>query len=350
MVKKSDRWQTFDLVEAFQLAQAVAALHDLGVMAMLEKPSTAEEFAAKCRLDPDLLRGTLEFVAARTNLLRKSAAGRFVITRNYAAESKFFLDLYVGAYGGNAVGLKKVLRNPSSAPAMVDRAHHAQAFAAVDGRALGILPELIRQLGFEQMLDIGCGNGELLLALARKDSNFRGWGIDSNRAMLDVAQARIHRSRLEKRLLLFEGDCRNLKASLPARVRAGIRSLTACNVANEMFYDGQRQCIQWLQQLRKLFPGRPLLILDYYSRLGKKSPYGPMERKTLLHDYAQLISGQGIPPASAREWRALYSQAGCRLIHIIEDNATTRFIHLLRLKPVGLLKVKNSTHYSDFKK
>jgi SAM-dependent methyltransferase len=331
MVNTPDRWQTFDLVEAFQLAQAVAALHDLGVLAMLEKPATADDVAAKRRLNPDLLRGTLEFVAARTNLLRKSAADRFVATRNYAAESQFLLDLYVGAYGGNANDLKKLLRNPSSAPAMVDRAHYAHAFAAVDGRTLGILPELIRQLGFERMLDIGCGNGDLLITLARKDSNFIGWGIDSNRAMLDVAQSRIRRSRLEKRLALFEGDCRNLKAALPARVRAGIRSLTACNVANEMFHDGQRQCIKWLQQLRKLFPERPLLILDYYSQLGKKSRQGPMERKTLLHDFAQLISGQGIPPANAREWRALYSEAGCRLIHIIEDNVTTRFIHLLRL-------------------
>jgi hypothetical protein len=149
--------------------------------------------------------------------------------------------------------------------------------------------------------------------------------------MLDVAQSRVRRSRLEKRLALFHSDCRELEAALPARVRASIRSLTACNVANEMFRDGQRQCIKWLQQLRKLFPGRPLLILDYYSQLGKKSRQGPMERKTLLHDYAQLISGQGIPPANAREWRALYSLAGCRLVHIIEDNATTRFIHLLRL-------------------
>jgi hypothetical protein len=98
-----------------------------------------------------------------------------------------------------------------------------------------------------------------------------------------------------------------------------------------MFHDGQLQCIRWLKQLRKLFPSRPLLILDYYSRLGKKSAQGPIERKTLLHDYAQLISGQGIPPANAREWRALYSDAGCRLVHIIEDKATTRFIHLLRL-------------------
>jgi SAM-dependent methyltransferase len=327
----ANRWNTFDLVEAFQLAQAVTALHELGLLEKLHKSFAAEELAAQHKLDPDLLRGTFEFVAARTNLVRKSGRDRFAVTRNHAAESQFLLDLYVGAYGGNAIGLKKLLGNPVSASAMVDRVHYAQAFAAFDGRALGILPEIIHQLGFEQMLDIGCGNGELLLALARKDSNFIGWGIDNNRAMLKIARSRVLQSRLQKRLLFFEGDCRKLKAELPARVRAKIRTIAACNVANDMFQNGQQPCIKWLQQLRKVFPGCPLLIVDYYGRLGKKSRPRAADHKTLLHDYAQLISGQGIPPATAKEWRAIYSQAGCRLIHIIEDNTTTRFIHLLRL-------------------
>jgi SAM-dependent methyltransferase len=329
MVKTPDRWQTFDLVEAFHLAQAVAALHDLGLLDNLKKPCSARELAAKRKLDPDLLRGTLEFVAARTNLLRKSA-DRFVVTRNHETESRFLLDLYVGAYGGNAIGLKKLLLNPSSAAALVDRARHARAFEAVDERALGILPEIIAGLKFERMLDIGCGTGSLLLALARQDSEFVGWGVDSNATMMKVARKRVLEARLARRLSFFKGDCKNLRATIPARARARIGSLSACHVVNEMFSDGPQECIKWLRQLARLFPERPLLILDYYGRLGTRL-HGPAARKTLLHDYAQLISGQGVPPANAKEWRAIYSNAGCRLLHIIEDQTTTRFIHLLKL-------------------
>jgi hypothetical protein len=79
----------------------------------------------------------------------------------------------------------------------------------------------------------------------------------------------------------------------------------------------------------KVLPDRPLLIADYYGRLGRKK--GRISRETLLHDYAQLISGQGVPPASAVEWRSIYSRAGCRLVHIIEDKKTTRFVHILVL-------------------
>jgi len=99
-----------------------------------------------------------------------------------------------------------------------------------------------------------------------------------------------------------------------------------------MFKDGEQRAVKWLRGLRRLFPDRPLLILDYYGRLGQtKSRKLAKERETLLHDFAQLISGQGIPPASAAEWRSIYAEAGCRLVHISEDKLTTRFIHILRL-------------------
>ena len=329
-MRNADRLQALDLVEAFQLAQAVVALHELSVLTDLTTPTSSEVLAARHKLDPAILRGALEFIAARTNLLRKSA-DRFVVTRNYTIESRYLLDLYVGAYGGNAANLKSILRDPSIANGKVDRASYARAFAGADEYAIGVLPHIISELKFDRMLDLGCGTGGLLLSLARRNSEFIGWGIDSNPAELKAARQRVLSAGFENRLQFFEGDCKLLRTDLPVAIRTRVESLSACHVANEMFRDGERQSIEWLQQLRKLFPERPLLIVDYYSRLGKKLRPGAMERKTLLHDYVQLISGQGIPPANNKEWRAIYSSAGVRLVHVIEDTATTRFIHLVRL-------------------
>lgn len=323
-----DRWRVFDVVEAFQLSHAVATLHNLGLFTTLKHPATADELSAKYSLDRDLLRGTLEYVAARTDLLRKSGEG-FVATRNYSDGARFLIDLYFGAYGGNATHLAQLLRNPSAASEVVDRVCHARAFEAVDGSALGALPEIISQLEFSHMLDLGCGNGALLLELAARDPLFRGWGIDLNEAMCKVARARIRTAGMGKRVRVMQGDCSKLSALLPNKVSAKIRSVTACNVANEMFADGHSRAIDWLRGLRQVLPRRPLLIADYYGRLGKRPGRG--SRETLLHDYAQLISGQGVPPASRAAWRSIYSQAGCRLLHIIEDKTTTRFVHILAL-------------------
>jgi hypothetical protein len=42
-----------------------------------------------------------------------------------------------------------------------------------------------------------------------------------------------------------------------------------------------------------------------------------------------LISGQGIPPPTLRDWQTIYTDAGYRIVHVIEDRATTQFIHVL---------------------
>lgn len=322
------RRSTFDLVEGFQLAHAVAALDDLGVLASLATPRRASELAARQGLDRKLLAGVLEYVAARADLIRQTG-DRFVATPGYAADARFLLNLYVGAYGPNAARLGDLLRDPSAALRVVDRARQARAFEAVGDSALGVLPSIIRQLGFDRVLDVGCGTGTLLLELANADASFIGWGIDASRHMCAAARARIRAARLGKRLHVLEGDGRALRTILPVEIRAGTRAVTACNLVNEMFTRGDTGVVAWLRGLRKLLPGRPLLIADYYGRLGRQ--HGPLRGQTALHDYVQLISGQGVPPASVAGWQAIYAKAGCRLIHVIEDRTTTRFIHLLRL-------------------
>lgn len=320
------KWSVFDLVEAFQLSHAVAVLNDLNVFEST-KPFSAKQLAAKHGLDATLLAGVLEYVALRTTLLRRTASDQFVVTRS---NSRFLIDLYTGAYGGTANQLAQILRNPAIAPASVDRVRYARAFESIDSAALGILPDVIGALEFNYTLDLGCGNGDLLLELARRNESFVGWGIDSNPAMLKVARARLRMAHTGKRVRFLEADGARLRQEIPANVRSQIRSITCGNFVNEMFADGERQAINWFRELREIFPGRPLLNCDYYGRLGRTKIRRP-QRETLLHDYAQLISGQGIPPATMAQWRSIYSKAGCRLVHVIDDTSTTRFIHIVGL-------------------
>jgi SAM-dependent methyltransferase len=315
----SAKWNVFDLVEAYQLSRAVAVLNDLSVF-QSQTPFSAKQLAAKHGLDAMLLAGVLEYVALRTDLLRRTVRQEFVVMRK---NSRFLIDLYTGAYGSTAEQLAEILRDPAIAPASVDRVRYARAFESLDSAALGILPDVISALEFNYTLDIGCGNGDLLAELARRNPSFVGWGIDSNPAMHKLARA-------GKGVRFLKADGTRLREEIPESVRSQIRSITCCNFANEMFAEGERQAIKWFRELHKLFPGRPLLNCDYYGRLGR-AKNRKQQREALLHDYAQLISGQGIPPATMAEWRLIYSKAGCRLVHVIEDTSTTRFIHIIAL-------------------
>ncbi len=325
---KTERLTALDLVEALQLGHAVSTLHDLKILASLQQPSTAESAAIAHKLDPGLLRGVLEYIAVRTDLLRKVGA-RFVTTRSYSSESRFLLDLYAGAYRNNAAQLERLMRKPTLARTAVDRVRHARAFEKIRGLALGGLPDLIRQLQFNRVLDIGCGSAALLLELAAQDPKFVGWGVEMNPVMCKAARAAIRAAGVERQVRVLEGDSTHLHRVVPADVRSKVQAVTACQMANEMFGAGASRALAWLRGIKRILPGRPFLVSDYYGRLLSKAAVH--HRETLLHDYAQLISGQGVPPANIAEWCAIYAAAGCRLAHVIEDRTTTRFIHVVVL-------------------
>jgi len=297
-------------------------------MGSLRRPTTTTALARKHGLDAPLLRGVLEYVAARTELVRK-LGDRFVATPRYSVSARFLLDLYAGAYGRCAAQLPRLMRNAALAPGSVDGDRFARAFDAAGASALSAVTMIVRQLQLRNILDLGCGTATLLIGLAKLDPSFVGWGLEINPMAYNLARKRIRAARIGHRVRVLQGDCTQLRAVLPAEVAAEIRTVTAGDVANAMFADGRARVVTWLRGLKDVLPGRLLLISDYYGRLGRRSLR--VDRETLLQDFVQVISGQGVPPASIKEWRTIYEQAHCRLVHVMEDEATTRFIHLLKL-------------------
>lgn len=324
------RWSTFELVEAFQLGHAVRALHELGVLDALARPATLAQLARRHAVDAAVLGGVLRYVAARTDLVRRRG-DRFVATPRYGAAARYLIDLYAGAYGSNAAQLVELLRDPERAPGAVDRDRHARAFAAVGPTTLGALPELVTALGGDGVLDLGCGTAALLIALATRAPAFTGWGLERNAAMCRVARSRVRAARIADRVRILQGDCTTLAAALPRSIASRVRLATMCDVANELFAGGAAPFVAWLRGASKALPGCTLVVSDYYGRLDAPATARPQHRETLLQDYAQVISGQGVPPATLRAWHALYRRAGCRLVQVFEDRGTTRFIHLVRL-------------------
>lgn len=327
------RWSALDLAEGLQLGHALSALHDLGVLAAMTRPRTVAELAEAFALDPEMLGAALEYAAARTDLVRKHGK-RFVVGDGHTSTARFALDLYAGAFAANAVALPMLLRKPARAGAAVDRRRQAQAFARADEAAHAASAELLRLLDVRAVLDLGCGSGLLLRAMARADAEFRGWGIDANPAMCRLARAGLHDIGAARRVRIILGDGRMPARALSAHDRARVEAVVAGDLANELCARGAAAAVVWLQRLRRDFPGRLLLIADYYGRLGHRIRDEEAEgaiRQTLLHDYVQAISGQGVPPPDRKAWQGLYRQAGAQLVHCIEDTGTTRFLHLLRL-------------------
>jgi SAM-dependent methyltransferase len=323
-----ERFTTLELMQAMQLGHAVAALHALGVMDALAQAREPEDLARRLGLDAALLAGLLDHAARTTDLVRRKGR-RYRTTRSWNREARFLVNLYGLAFGGAAAQVQTLLCRPELASRLVDRQRLAQAFDTSPHEAAGVLPGLLRQLDIDRVLDLGCGPASLLIQLALSDPGFRGWGVEANAAMCVAARASVRKAGVARRVRLLRGDARRIGDIVPPSVAAQVQAVVASQFVNEMFGAGPSAAIAWLRSMRRVLPGRLLLVADYYGRLG--SSLAVDERLTLLHDHAQLVSGQGVPPARRRDWAALYARAGGRLVHSLEDRLTTRFIHVVAL-------------------
>jgi SAM-dependent methyltransferase len=322
------RCTALDIAEGLHLAHVVAALRARGIFASMETAVPAAVLARRHRLDEEMLGGSLAYLAARTDLVVRSGAG-YAIGAGFDGEARFLIDLYVRAFGPAAADFAATLRNPGKASAKVDRRAQADAFAEDEGDRP--LAALLRQLGFNHILDLGCGNAGILRALAAADEEFVGTGIDANPAMCRAGRRRARAAGIGRRVRILEGDARNPDRLLDARDRGRIETIVARDFVNELCRAGGKAAVAWMRRMRRLFPGRVLVVADYYGRLDRSG--APAARHILLHDFAQLISGQGVPPGDMAGWRALYEASGCRLAHVVEDDGSTRFIHFVSLEP-----------------
>jgi SAM-dependent methyltransferase len=324
------RFGALELMQALQLGHAVAALHALGVMDALHQACLPEDLARRFGVDETLLAGLLDHAARATDLVRRRGR-HYRHTRAWNREARFLVGLYGLAFGSAAAQVQTLLRQPALGPSMVDRRQHGRVFGSAEAApaALGILPGLLRRLGLQRVLDLGCGPAALLTEMARADPAFKGWGVEAHAGMRAAARVALRQAGVARQIRLLRGDARAIDSVLPAAVAAEVQAVVASQFVNEMFGAGTAAVVDWLRRLRQLLPGRLLVLADYGGRLGSTLP--AEGRLTLVHDHAQLLSGQGVPPARRRDWVALYRSAGARLVHAIEDAQTTRFVHLVAL-------------------
>ena len=326
-----------DVLEGHYLACILDGMHQEGVLAEFVQPARSDDVAARRGWSAGILDGLIAFVAERSTAVDRLKDGSYVIAEWVdLRDLTHALDQYVGAFGPGLQNIGHVLRGENSSSTMFDETRHAAAFAQTDYLGDAEVRSIVLQLGIDDVLDIGCGGGGLLIGLARGRPNLIGIGIDANPVAVALARRRIAGEGLQGRLEVDSGSAVEALRALPQSRRDAIQVVTACSVVNAYFGDGgTASIVGFLKDLGALLPGRILVVADYYGRLGSKQDETKDVRRTLIQDVVQIVSGQGIPPFDVTAWRAIYAQAGCPLIDVLEGFAAgvVRFIHIVQLPP-----------------
>jgi SAM-dependent methyltransferase len=331
MRKPRARHDLLGLIEGHYASEIVLGLLRSGLLHLLVHEPRVEVLARLTRADPRLLDQKLDFLARTTDLIEPAGRGRYAIGNYPFAEISFQFEKFIGAYGKSVHHLAASASSPVEG-AQIDERALAAAFSGVHAVPSGLVQRLRRD-GYRRLLDIGCGPAALLVEMASHDRDFVGFGVDRSAAMCRLARERIAQAGLAPRLHVMRGDARDIGKLLDGRARRNIDVIHARSLLNAFSGGGANSPGVLLRRLRSAFPGGVAFFVDYYGELGWPSASRQPYRLSRIQDVAQLASGQGVPPTSRRQWRAIYREAGCRLISSedISGGDIRWFIHEVRL-------------------
>lgn len=327
-------------IEGHYVSLIIDRLHQEGILKVMARPTLATALAEQFGLDLKVLSCILEFASTHCDMIvEDTVTGAFSVSDSYTTSRMpaHLLDQYVGAYGGCLSDLDQILRDPMAGFKLVNSERHALAFAKA-GAAPNELINLFLNLKINSVLELGCGSGKLLLELASSNPLLRAIGIDRNVNMLNQARQACS-DEIDGRITWIGGDILGVINDLDDQVRDGIDAIVAFSVANEYF--AEKTIETFLDGLSQAFPNRLLFLGDYYGCLGGSPGERVVDqsnasefRRAILHDVAQVVSGQGVPPQTLQKWQDHYKHAGCTLINASQSTSAgvQRFLHIVQLK------------------
>jgi SAM-dependent methyltransferase len=340
-----------DIVEGYYVAKITEFFYSQGLFERLRAGATAEDLCEEFGFDRAAISGLLEFICQRTSLLQRGQVTRrrageaaasdcqptilYTFDARHAAfpEFGYHLGKFLGAYGPVLTNLSHCAVNPGRGPEFVDQAAFGRALQQLDVPPNPIVRQIVQKLGVKSLLELGCGTGQGLVALAEMDEQIKAVGIDQDPETCALATERMLERGLADRVQVICGDATKVAELSRTNRLPDVESVYTRGLLNALFWPSDERAVDCLSQLGALYPGRLLMVEDYYGRLGYMDEAMQGALQAVLQDVVQVLTGQGIPPPTQEAWAATYAKAGCILFHAFEGhtNELPWFIHLVRL-------------------
>jgi SAM-dependent methyltransferase len=311
-------WQDYhlsgaaDLVSAVNLARALLALADSGLLARLsaEQPRPVAELLAG--FDEETGTGFLRYLTVcgvleeHDETYRLSRRG--IMLTGDIAQAR--LGFYLEAYGPVTARAAQLLDGSAVYGVDVVRDHKAL------GRRSGMIStasynrvvrEAMRRQEATRLVDLGCGGGSLLVQLCQDNPELSGYGIDVAAEAIKDAQELAGREGVAGRARFAVADAFD-PATWPGEC-AEAELICGVGVLHEKFRDGDEAVVALLNELGTMLDGgRTLLLgepeLRYDNRENDSDFF-------LVH----VLTRQGIPRDRAG-WLEIFERSALRCIRV----------------------------------
>lgn len=256
----SDARPAFDYMAGFSACSVLASMDMAGLLPELEAEGVGEQrFGALSNDEAALLRASLNYLRQRG--LAEERDGVYRLSDHGKAVSKDmgYLVWLVGGYGGPLHRLGEMLGQGKRYGVDHVRDVHWLADGTAKLAAKDVVPDVMQVLAdieFEQVLDIGCGNGRFLLRVCEQ-FGVRGVGVDLSPDACADAVAAVAASGLSDRVEIFECDAGALDR-MPSLPDTDL--VVTFFLLHEILAGGRDALVGWLRDLSdRLPPGAYLL-------------------------------------------------------------------------------------------
>lgn len=310
-------------------AHVVFALQDLGVWDRLANgPVSAAGLAAQAGADPVRLRTLLDsasrfgYVEVREGIVQLTKPGCELVN------STGFFTWGVGGYGEMLRGLAALTKGWIRWGRDVSRdEEHIASGSAQVGRAL-ITPvetDLLAELDFSSVADLGCGDGSRLLRLCGGRPPRRGLGLDISKAACALAAQRITAAGLTDHV---EIRCQNIFAPGNQSVFRGFDLVSSFLMLHDLFaiYDDGAHMIR---ALRAAFPDAHYFLLADTNAQPWQQHKGPLPIFSVQFELVHAFMGVPILPKEAYE--EAFRNGGLEIERCEPLGVPSTWLYLLRV-------------------
>lgn len=280
------------------------------------------------KLNPDVVWPLVSYLYSVQLLDQKE--GKYVLSRKgerFLKYTKGLFIVYHDAYNPVFYKLVELMRGRVKYGNGVLRESSALARGSGEFSKVLIIPvvrDLIQKFDFRKVMDIGCGDCEFLITLAKE--GVAGVGVDIAPGAVRVAKTRISKERIGSRVQVVCADGFHPE-KIPARLVGGVDAITSFLTLHEFLLGGAAFVEGVFRRYKTLFPGRHFILVE----VGKEDTHSLRRSKKLNLEYQLVheLTLQGL--ASKDEWLRLFNRVGVNVIQMVSIPVANLYVYVLKL-------------------
>ncbi len=322
----STRAAAFEYMRGHVLCAVLAALGQIGVLDLL---ATRGLRPADLGANDFLATATLRYLAERGVVRVDGEVHRLTPAGRALYDDRGYLIWLSGGYGAALHGFGQLLTGEQKFGSDIDRDVRWVAVGTALASAKDLRPhvaEVVREVAFERVADIGCGNGHFLVELCRT-AGVAGIGVDISPDACAEARRGVTAAELDDRVEIVQADAVDLDA-VPGL--EDVQLVVTFFFLHEVLEHGRAVLVEYLSGLlRRLPPGAHLLTAEICP---PESGEGTLEPVTPEYALTQALMEQNLLPE--REWLRVFEDAGFLITRVVRADLPGARVILAR-KPAA---------------